>query len=125
MPKERRAPGIRAISATTDGVGAARPDVAGSQRPNAAIPCANSSTLKRRVALIRDPSGHVTKGQSLDMPDPVVDPGRLALKTSVASRPRSSERVAQSLRDPGWVGDAPLVAVKSCGLLRFAPVSVR
>jgi hypothetical protein len=34
--------------------------------------------LKKRVAFIRDPSGSVTKVQSLDMPDPVVDPGRLA-----------------------------------------------
>lgn len=34
--------------------------------------------LKKRVAFIRDPTGSVTKVQCLDMPDPVVDPSRLA-----------------------------------------------
>ena len=30
------------------------------------------------MAFIRDPAGSVTKVQSLDMPDPFIDPGRLA-----------------------------------------------
>jgi hypothetical protein len=34
--------------------------------------------LKKRVAFIQDPAGSVAKVQSLDMPDPVVDPARLA-----------------------------------------------
>jgi hypothetical protein len=36
------------------------------------------TTLKKRVACIRDPAGCVTKERSLDMPNPVIDPGRLA-----------------------------------------------
>jgi hypothetical protein len=36
------------------------------------------TNLKKRVAFIRDPAGSVTRVQSLDMPDPDVDPGRLA-----------------------------------------------
>jgi hypothetical protein len=86
-----------------------------------------STSEPQRVASIRDPAGSVIKVQSLDMPDPVVDPGQLA---AIAARDLNECFYAAGFHQPDasiprFVAEAPFVPVVELAAGTNAPQTVR
>jgi hypothetical protein len=86
-----------------------------------------STSEPQRVAFIRDPAGSVPRVQRLDMPDPVVDPGRLA---AIAARYLNECFYAAGFHQPDdsiplFAAEAPFVPVVELAAGTNAPQTVR